>query len=137
MSEKVLLVDDEEDFLDAVAERMRARGIEVSTTTSARDALEMIAEKSYDAIVMDLMMPELEGTEALKAIKNRNGELQVILLTGYVTPEQIVQAGRLGAMDIIEKPPDLDVLIEKIKKAHDRKEKIVAEKQAEEEIKKK
>jgi DNA-binding NtrC family response regulator len=137
MSEKVLLVDDEEDFLDAVAERMRARGIEVSTTTSARDALEMIEEKSYDAIVMDLMMPELEGTEALKAIKNRNGELQVILLTGYVTPEQVHQAMKFGAMDIIEKPPDLDVLIEKIKKAHEKKEIILAEKQAEEEIKKK
>jgi DNA-binding NtrC family response regulator len=137
MSEKVLLVDDEEDFLDAVAERMRARGIEVSTTTSARDALEMIAQKSYDAIVMDLMMPELEGTEALKAIKNRNGELQVILLTGYVTPEQVHQAMKFGAMDIIEKPPDLDVLIEKIKKAHEKKESILAEKQAEEEIKKK
>ncbi len=137
MSEKVLLVDDEEDFLDAVAERMRARGIEVSTTTSARDALEMIAQKSYDAIVMDLMMPELEGTEALKAIKNRNGELQVILLTGYVTPEQVDQAMKFGAMDIIEKPPDLDVLIEKIKKAHEKKEGILAEKQAEEEIPKK
>ena len=130
MSEKVLLVDDEEDFLEAMAERMRARGIEVSTTTSARDALEMIEEKSYDAIVMDLMMPELEGTEALKAIKNRNGELQVILLTGYVTPEQVQQALKFGAMDMIEKPPDLDVLIEKIKKAHEKKEGILAEKQA-------
>jgi DNA-binding NtrC family response regulator len=109
----------------------------VSTTTSARDALEMIEEKSYDAIVMDLMMPELEGTEALKAIKNRNGELQVILLTGYVTPEQVHQAMKSGAMDIIEKPPDLDVLIEKIKKAHEKKEGILAEKQAEEEIPKK
>jgi DNA-binding NtrC family response regulator len=137
MSEKVLLVDDEEDFLDAVAERMRARGIEVSTTTSARDALEMIEEKSYDAIVLDLMMPELEGTEALKAIKNRNGELQVIMLTGYVTPEQVDQAKKFGAMDIMEKPPDLDVLIEKIKKAHEKKEGILAEKQAEEGIPKK
>jgi DNA-binding NtrC family response regulator len=137
MCEKVLLVDDEEDFLDAVAERMRARGIEVSTTTSARDALEMIEEESFDAIVMDLMMPELEGTKALKAIKSKKRELQVILLTGYVTLEQVVQAMRLGAMDIIEKPPDLDVLTQGIKKAHVRKERILAEKQAEKELKKK
>ena len=89
MSEKVLLVDDEEDFLDVMAERMRARGIEVSTTTSATHALEMVEEESFDAIVMDLMMPELEGTEALKAIKNKKRELQVILLTGYVTLEQV------------------------------------------------
>jgi DNA-binding NtrC family response regulator len=137
MSEKVLLVDDEEDFLDIMAERMRVRGIEVSTTTSATDALELIEEESFDVIVMDLMMPELEGTKALKAIKSRNREMQVILLTGYVTPEQVVQAVKLGAMDIMEKPPDLDALIEKIKKARHGKEKIVGEKQAEEEIKKK
>ena len=135
MSEKVLLVDDEEDFLDVVAERMRARGIEVSTTTSATDALEMIEENSYDAIVMDLMMPELVGTEALRAIKNKKRELQVILLTGYVTLEQVDQARRLGAMDIIEKPPDLDALIEKIRKAHDNKERVLAEKQVDEGIK--
>jgi len=135
MSEKVLLVDDEEDFLDVVAERMRARGIEVSTTTSATDALEMIEENSYDAIVMDLMMPELVGTEALRAIKNKKRELQVILLTGYVTLEQVDQARRLGAMDIIEKPPDLDILIEKIRKAHDNKERVLAEKQVDEGIK--
>jgi DNA-binding NtrC family response regulator len=137
MSEKVLLVDDEEDFLEAVAERMRARGIEVSTTTSARDALEMIEEKTFDAIVMDLMMPELEGTEALRAIKNKKRELQVILLTGYVTLEQVLQAMRVGAMDIMEKPPDLDVLTQGIKEAHEKKEEILAEKQAEKELKKK
>jgi DNA-binding NtrC family response regulator len=137
MSEKVLLVDDEEDFLDVMAERMRSRGIEVSTTTSATHALEMVEENSFDAIVMDLMMPELEGTEALKAIKNKKRELQVILLTGYVTLEQVIQAMRLGAMDIIEKPPDLDVLAEKIKKAHTKKERILAETQAEEEVKEK
>jgi DNA-binding NtrC family response regulator len=137
MSEKVLLVDDEEDFLDVMAERMRARGIEVSTTTSATHALEMVEEESFDAIVMDLMMPELEGTEALKAIKNKKRELQVILLTGYVTLEQVIQAMRLGAMDIIEKPPDLDALTEKIKKAHAKKEMILAEMQAEEQVKKK
>ncbi len=137
MSEKVFLVDDVEDFLDIMAERMRVRGIEVSTTTSATEALALIEEESFDVIVMDLMMPELEGTKALKAIKSRNREVQVILLTGYVTPEQVVQAVKLGAMDIMEKPPDLDALIEKIKKARDGKGKIVAEKQAEEEIKKK
>jgi DNA-binding NtrC family response regulator len=137
MCEKVLLVDDEEDFLDVVAERMRARGIEVSTTTSAKDALEMIEQESFDAIVMDLMMPELQGTKALKAIRNKKRELQVILLTGYVTVEQVVQALRSGAMDIIEKPPDLDLLTEDIKKAHEQKERILDEKKAEKKLKKK
>ena len=57
MPAKVLIVDDEKDFLDVMAERIEARGMEVSTTTSAADALKMVQEESYDAVIMDLMMP--------------------------------------------------------------------------------
>jgi DNA-binding NtrC family response regulator len=120
-----------------MADRMRARGLDVSTTTSATDALAMIEKKPYDAIIMDLMMPELEGMEALRALKNKKQELQIILLTGYVTLEQVIKAMRLGAMDIIEKPADLEVLTEKIKKAHEKKNMILAENQAKAKFKKK
>ena len=69
MSAKVLLVDDEKDFLDIMAERMEARGMEVSTATSAEKALKMILKESYDAVIMDLMMPEMDGFKALKLFK--------------------------------------------------------------------
>lgn len=117
MSEKVLLVDDEQDLLEAMAERMRIRGMDVSTTTSARDALRKTEEGSYDAIVIDLMMPEMDGLEVLKAIKEKNPDLQVILLTGLATVEKSLEAIKLGAMDLMEKPPDLMELTEKIRKA--------------------
>jgi len=137
LSAKVLLVDDEEDFLETMMERMQARGLDVSTTTSATDALKMVEEKSYDAIIMDLMMPELEGIKALKALKDKRPELQIILLSGYVTLEQVIEAMRLGAIDFIEKPADLEALTEKIKEAQIQKKMILAEKRAVEQTKKK
>ncbi|MBW1942678.1 MAG: response regulator [Deltaproteobacteria bacterium] len=121
MSEKVLLVDDEQDLLDAMAERMRVRGMEVSTTTSAWDALQKTEEGLYDAIVIDLMMPEMDGLEVLKAIKEKKPDMQVILLTGLATVEKSQEAIKLGAMDLMEKPPDLIALTEKIRKAKTRK----------------
>ncbi len=117
MSEKILIVDDEKDFLDIIAERIRARGIDVSTTTSAEDAIHMVEEKSYDVIIMDFMMPGMNGFQTLKAIKEEKPEVQIILLTGNVLEENRIEAKKLGALDVIEKPPDLKDLIQKIKKA--------------------
>ena len=117
MSAKVLLVDDEKDFLDIMAERMEAQGMDVSTANSAEDALEMVQKESYDAIVMDLMMPEMDGFKALKLFKETKPEVQVILLTANVPEEKCVEAIKLGAMDVIEKPADLNLLTQKIEKA--------------------
>jgi len=121
MHEKVLLVDDEPDFLEAMAARMQVRGIDVTTTTSIIDALSMAESKSFDVIVMDLMMPEMEGLEALKALKDLKPESQIILHTGYATREIEAEALTLGAVDLIEKPADIERLLEKIKEARSKK----------------
>jgi DNA-binding NtrC family response regulator len=117
MSAKVLIVDDEKDFLDIIAERIGARGMDVSTASSAEDALNMIEEEFYDVVIMDFMMPALDGFKALKLMKTRQPEVQIILLTGNVPDEKRIEARALGALDVIEKPPDLNDLIQKIKKA--------------------
>jgi DNA-binding response OmpR family regulator len=117
MSQKVLIVDDEKDFLDIIAERIRARGMDVSTATSAEDALNMVEEESYDVVIMDFMMPALDGFKAIKLMKAKRPEVQIILLTGNVPDEKRIEARALGALDVIEKPPDLNDLIQKIKKA--------------------
>lgn len=135
MGEKVLLVDDEKDFIEALGERMENRGMDVSTTTSAKDAIKRVKEEAYDAIVLDLQMPEMDGIEALKAIKKINPDMQVILLTGYATVEKGIEAMKLGAMDLIEKPTDIETIAEKIKKAQANKI-ILVEKKTEEKIRK-
>lgn len=134
MSEKVLLVDDEKEFLEIMSERMKSRGMKVTTAESADQALAIIAKESFDAIVMDFQMPGMDGIDALKAIKNMKPELQIILLTGYATVEKTVEAMKIGATDFLEKPADLEALAKKIKAAKAEKMLIVA-KQTEEKIK--
>ena len=134
MAERVLLVDDDEDFLEIMSERMKSRGMEVVTAVSAEDALERIEKDTFDAIVLDFMMPGMDGLQTLKEIKAKKPELQIILLTGYATIEKGVEAIKLGAMDVVEKPADLEVLTRKIKKAEARKA-VIVEKRTEERIK--
>jgi DNA-binding NtrC family response regulator len=126
MAEKILLVDDEKEFLTVMSERMTARGMDVTTADSAQEALQQVESGTYDAIVLDLKMPGMDGIETLKAIKMRNPTLQVILLTGHATLEKGVEAMKLGAMDFVEKPADLNTLTEKIRTAQARKMVLVA-----------
>ena len=123
MPAKVLIVDDEKDFLDIMAERMGARGVQVSTTTSAENALKMVIKETYDVVIMDLMMPEMDGFKALKLFKETRPDLPIILLTANVPEEKCIEAIKLGAMDVIEKPADLNLLTQKIKEAKARKNK--------------
>ncbi len=135
MSEKVLLVDDEVDFLDTLSERMRNRGMEVATSSSGVEALQKVDKEAYDVIILDLMMPGVDGLEALKILRAKRPELQVILLTGHATVEKGIEAMKLGAIDFLEKPADLNQLTEKIKKAQAKKM-LIVEKQNEDKIKK-
>ena len=123
MPAKILIVDDEKDFLDIMVERMSARGMEVSTAISAENALNMVLKESYDAVIMDLMMPEMDGFKALKLFKETRPDLPIILLTANVPEEKCIEAIKLGAMDVIEKPADLDLLTQKIKNAKAREKK--------------
>ncbi len=134
MTEKVLLVDDEKEFLEIMSDRMEARGMIVTTADSADKALAIIKKETFDAIIMDFQMPGMDGMDALKSIKDLKPELQIILLTGYGTVEKTVEAMKIGATDFIQKPADLEALTEKIKKAKAQKM-LIVEKQTEDKIK--
>ena len=133
MKEKVLLVDDEEEFVETLAERMRSRGMEVATSNSGGDALDLIDQEPYDVVVLDLQMPGMDGLEALARIKRRQPDIQVVLLTGHATVETGVEAMKKGALEFLEKPIDLSKLSEVIHNAKAEKM-ILVEQDAEERI---
>jgi len=133
-NEKVLLVDDEREFIQVLSERMESRGLDVDTAVSGIEAVQRAKGASYDAIVLDLAMPEMDGIETLKHLLEVNPDLQVILLTGYATVGKGIEATKLGAMDFLEKPAEIEKLMEKIQQAKTNKL-VLVEKRSEERIK--
>ncbi len=114
---KVLLVDDEVDFVEALSARLETRGLTVDVANSGVVAVQKAGERSYDAIVLDLAMPGMDGIETLRALKERQADVNVILLTGQASVKKGIEAMKLGAMDLFEKPVDINVLLEKIHEA--------------------
>jgi len=115
--ESVLLVDDEVEFVETLAERMRARGLDVEYTTNGKDAIEFAKAKTFDAVVLDLAMPGMNGIETLKVLLEDHPDLQIILLSGQATVGEAVEATKLGAVDVFEKPTDIEILVKKIREA--------------------
>ncbi len=115
--ERVLLVDDERDFTELLAERMRNRDMEVDTAESGEEAIERVAKKYYDAIILDLSMPGMDGIETLSKIISDSPDQQVIFLTGYASVPKTVEAMKMGAVEFLEKPADINKLIELVHQA--------------------
>lgn len=131
--DKVLLVDDEEEFTKVLAERMETRGLDVDTVASGAEALKQARDKPYDAVILDMAMPEMDGIETLKRLLDENPDLQVIFLTGKATLQKGIEAVKLGALDFLEKPVKLEILMERIKEAKSNKI-VLVEKKNEEKI---
>lgn len=130
----VLVVDDEEQFLKVFSERLEGRGMKVDTAASGEDALKRVKGKEFDAIILDLVMPGMGGIETLERIKRENPDVQIIMLTGHGTVEKGVEAMKAGAVDFLEKPVDLNKLLERVEKAKQKKI-LIVEKKHEEQIK--
>lgn len=114
---KVLLVDDEEEFVQTLAERLALRGIEARTALGGEEALQAMEEALPHVLVLDMMMPGVGGLDVLQRVRHRYPEVRVILLTGHGSPRQGVEGMRLGAFDYLMKPVNIKELIEKIGKA--------------------
>jgi DNA-binding NtrC family response regulator len=118
---KVLIVDDEEDFLETIVKRLRARGIQVAGAESGYKALELIEDDGFDVVILDVKMPGMDGIETLREIKKKKPLLEVIMLTGHASVESGIQGMQLGAFDYVMKPVALDELLEKMRQAYERK----------------
>ncbi len=121
MDIRILLVDDEVDFIETVLKRFTFRKIPAKAVHNGQDALDLLAREPIDVVILDVRMPGLDGIETLKEIKKRHPLVEVIMLTGHASIETGMQGMTMGAYDYILKPTDFDLLLDKVRKAFERK----------------
>lgn len=114
---RVLLVDDEEEFLQVHARLLKRRGLEVETATSGKAGLEIVRQGRCDVAVVDLRMPGMDGLELLQAIKRVRPDVEVVVLTGQPSVSAALKAVREGAFDFAAKPQEVEVLVARIRAA--------------------
>ena len=119
---RVLLVDDEVVFLETLLKRLQKRHLDAVGAKSGEEALAALESASFDAVVLDVRMPGIDGVETLRRIKQQHPLLEVILLTGHANMEVAVEGMELGAFDYLMKPVDLDDLLYKLQDALAKKE---------------
>jgi DNA-binding NtrC family response regulator len=122
---KILLVDDETDFTTALSKRFTVRGMAVETAANGKEALEKVKEQDFDAVLLDISMPGWDGVETLKYLIEERPDLQVVLLTGHATVKKGIEAMKLGALDLLEKPAEFQDLLQKIEEASAKKALLV------------
>lgn len=115
---KLLLVDDEEDFVKALAERIKMRKVGSQIAFNGEMALEMVNDEVPDVMVLDIRMPGIDGLEVLKKVKQQYPKVQVIILTGHGTQQEVEKAKSLGAFSTFKKPVDINTLLDSIKQAY-------------------
>ena len=114
---KILLVDDEQEFVTTLAERLELRNMNVSIALDGEAALGLVENDPPQIVVLDVMMPGLSGMEVLEKIKAMDSKIQVILLTGHGETKDGIRGMQLGAFDYLIKPIDIDELIKKLNEA--------------------
>jgi DNA-binding NtrC family response regulator len=115
---KILVVDDEAEFLDVITERFKNRRLEAFGLTSGEQAVEKITDENFDLVLLDVKMPGgMGGIETLQEIKRIRPQTEVILLTAYASVETAIEGMRLGASDYVLKPVKFEALIEKMAEA--------------------
>jgi DNA-binding NtrC family response regulator len=118
---RVLLVDDEKDFLETLVKRLRKRKLDVIGASGGLEAVAIITAEPVDVVVLDVKMPDLNGIDTLKRIKTIRPSAEVIMLTGHADMEVAIQGMELGAFDYLMKPADIDELLYKIQDAYKKK----------------
>jgi len=118
---RVLVVDDELDFLETIVKRLKRRKVDVIGVDSGKAALELLDRQHFDVVILDVRMPGVDGIETLKEMKKKRPLMEVIMLTGHASVESGMQGMQLGAFDYMMKPASINDLLEKIHQAYERK----------------
>jgi DNA-binding NtrC family response regulator len=114
---KILVIDDERIVIDSITKILKEEHIEVEATLSGRQGVEMALQKAYDLVLTDLRMPDIGGMRVLRDIQRAKPGLPVVMITGYASVPSAVQAIKLGAVEILEKPFSPDGLVAVVRKA--------------------
>lgn len=118
---RVLLVDDEQDFLRPLVKRLTRRSFTTRAAAGGREAVDMLGESPADVVVLDVRMPDMDGLTTLMKIKEMDPGVEVILLTGHASLEVAREGLRQGAFDYMMKPVDIEELIYRVEDAFQRK----------------
>lgn len=119
---RILIVDDEKDFVEMLSLRLKETGEKATPAYSGKECLDILEKEDFDVVILDIRMPGMDGIEVLKEIKKRFPLLEVIMLTGHGTTESAVQGMKLGAFDYLLKPADFEELQEKLEGARKRRD---------------
>lgn len=114
---RLLLIDDEEGYVNVLAKRMDKRGIEVTKALSGSEAIQALRWKDFDVAVLDLKMEDMDGIEVLRIFKKIDPQMAVIMLTGHGSEQAARDAMSIGAFDYLTKPCELEDLLKKLKEA--------------------
>jgi len=117
----ILLVDDEEEFITTLAERLEMRNLPSQWALNGDQALQMVAAFPPDVMILDLKMPGIDGMEVLKRVKKECPQIEVIILTGHGAEKDEDEARNLGAFEYLKKPVDIDELTQHIRNAYQHK----------------
>ena len=123
---RVLIVDDEVEFLETLVKRLRKRNLAVDGVTSGEAALELLKASPVDVVLLDVKMPGMSGLDTLREIRKGHNLMEVIMLTGHASVEAALEGMAVGAFDYLMKPTQIDELVYKIQDAH--KKILLAEK---------
>ena len=121
MKVRVLLVDDEEQFVEVLSQRLMTRNFQVLTALSGDEAISMLENTDVDVVVLDVMMSGRDGISTLTEIRRMRPLTEVIMLTGNTTVDTAINGMKLGAYDYLLKPTDTGLLVEKLNSAYSRK----------------
>lgn len=119
---RILLVDDEEDFVEMLALRLEELGEKVIPAYNGRQCIETLEKEAVDVVILDIKMPGMDGMQTLKEIKRKFPLVEVIMLTGHGTAQTAVEGMKVGAFDYLLKPADFEDLASKLENARKRKE---------------
>lgn len=115
---RILLVDDEAEFVRALSERLELRDLSSQTAFSGDQAMRFVGEAAPHIMVLDLQMPGMGGLEVLRLVKRRYPEIQVIVLTGHGNDLDEAEARAIGIFDWLQKPVDIEHLVGRIRAAY-------------------